>query len=118
MAETIKRFTYWEFNYCNFYTARRAQRAITSKSLCLFIFNNNNTTLINNPNLVIWKYTKNSVILRVTPQTTFTDLVSILNKTNLCRIKDVSSFAKIARGQRKKYHNWQLVAIDVSWDLI
>ena len=35
-----------------------------------------------------------------------TNLVFILNKISPVFIKDVFSFAKIARGQRKKYHNW------------
>lgn len=78
----------------------------------------NNPQLINNPNITIYKYTPNSIILRVKPQKTFTDLVNVLNKINLCLIKDVSSFAKIARGQRKKYHNWQLLAIDINWSIL
>ena len=41
----------------------------------------------------------------------------ILNKLDFCLIKDMSFFAKIAL-QRKKYHNWQLVAIDINWRLV
>ena len=52
------------------------------------------------------------------PQETFTDLVVSLNLISPVKIKDVSSFAKITRGQRKKYHQWQLIAIQINWDLI
>ena len=54
--------------------------------------------------------------IEIKPQLSFTDLVSILNKISPVFIKDVSSFAKIARGQSKKYHNWQLLSIEISWE--
>lgn len=102
MKETIKRFTYWKFTYNN--------QDDKNKFL-------NNKKLIKNG--MIHEYNNNEfVILKMSPQITFTKLTSMLNKTNLCSIKDVSSFAKMARGQRKKYYNWQLVAIEINWDLI
>jgi hypothetical protein len=103
MKETIKRFTYWEFTYNN------------QDDKIKFL---NNKKLIKANNIYIHEYNNKFVILKIEPQITYTKLTSILNNTNLCPIKDVSSFAKIARGQRKKYYNWQLVAIEINWDLI
>lgn len=103
MKETIKRFTYWEFTYNN--------QDDKNKFL-------NNKQLIKKSSICIHEYNNEFVVLIVEPQITFTKLTSILNKTNLCLIKDVSSFAKIAKGQRKKYYNWQLIAIEINWDLI
>jgi hypothetical protein len=103
MKETIKRFTYWEFTYNN------------QDDKIKFL---NNHKLIKAKNIYIHEYNNKFVILKIEPQITYTKLTSILNNTNLCPIKDVSSFAKIARGQRKKYYNWQLVAIEINWDLI
>ena len=57
-------------------------------------------------------------ILKIEPQITLTKFTSILNKTKLYSIKHVSSFAKIARGQRKKYLNCQLIPIEINVDLI
>ena len=61
---------------------------------------------------------KNDLELQIPPQETFTNLVFLLNLISPVKIKDVSSFAKIALGQQKKYHNWQLIAIEIYWDLI
>ena len=61
---------------------------------------------------------KNYLEVQIPPQETFTDLVFLLNLISPVKIKDVSSFAKIARGQQKKYHNWRLIAIEINWDLI
>ena len=96
MKETIKRVTYWEFTYNN--------QDDRNKFL-------NNKKYITNNSIIINEHNNFFVILKIEPQITFTKLTNCLNKTNLCLIKDVSSFAKIARRQRKKYHNWQLVAI-------
>ena len=103
MKETIKNFTYWEFTFNN------------KKNINYFL---NNKKLIENNNIFIYEYNYKFVIFKVKPQITFTELTNILNKTNLCLIKDVSSFAKIARGQRKKYYNWKLLAIEINWDLM
>jgi hypothetical protein len=103
MKETIKRFTYWEFIYNN------------QDDKIKFL---NNKKLIKANNISIHESNNKFVILKIEPQITYTKLTSILNNTNLCPIKDVSSFAKIARGQQKKYYNWQLVAIEINWDLI
>lgn len=94
MKETIKLFTLWEFIYNN--------KDDKNKFL-------NNKNLIKN-GIFISEYNNEFVILKIEPQIKFTKLNYILNKTNLYSIKDVSSFAKIARRQRKKYYNWQLIA--------
>lgn len=103
MKETIKNFTYWQFTYIN--------QDDENKFL-------NNKELIKNNNISIHEYNNKFVILKLKPQITFTKLTDVLNKTNLCLIKDVSSFSKIARGQRKKYYNWQLIAVEINWNLI
>lgn len=103
MRETIKNFTYWEFSFNN------------KKDIIKFL---NNKKLIENDDIFIYEYNNKFVILKVKPQITFTKLTNILNKTNLCLIKNVSCFSKVARGQRKKYYNWQLLAIEINWDLI
>nr|QXI88207.1 hypothetical protein [Ulva intestinalis] len=103
MRETIRNFTYWEFTYNN--------QDDKNKFL-------NNKSLIKDNNIFIHEYNNKFIVLKMKPQKTFTQLTNILNKTNLCLIKDVSSFSKIARGKRKKYYNWQLVAVEINWDLI
>jgi hypothetical protein len=103
MRETIKNCTYWQFTYIN--------QDDKDKFL-------NNKELIKNNNIFIYEYNNTFVIFKVKPQITFTKLTDILNKTNLCLIKDVSSFSKIARGQRKKYYNWQLISVEINWNLI
>jgi hypothetical protein len=103
MRETIKNFTYWEFTFNN------------KKDITKFL---NNKKLIENNDIFIHEYNNKFIILKLKPQITFTKLTDVLNKTNLCLIKNVSSFSKVARGQRKKYYNWQLVAVEINWDLI
>ena len=103
MKETIKRYIYWQFNYNN------------QDDKIKFLHNNK---LIENNDIFIIESNDKYVILKLNPQPTFTKLASILNNINLCPIKDVSSFAKIARGQRKKYYNWELISIEINWDLI
>ena len=103
MKKTLKRFIYWEF-------------LINNPDDKAKFFNNKN--LIKTQGLFICSCSNKSVLLKVPPQITFTKLCFLLNNTNLCLIKDVSSFAKIALGQRKKYYNWQLVAIGINWNLI
>ncbi len=103
MKETIRRFTYWEFTYNN----------EDDKNLFL----NNKKDIINN-HIIIHEDNNDFVIFKIEPQITFTKLVKILNQMNLVLIKDVSYFSKIARGQRKKYYNWQLVAIEINWNFI
>lgn len=34
----------------------------------------------------------------------------------LCKIQDVSSFAKTARGQQNCYYNWRLLAVEINWN--
>ncbi len=103
MKWTIKCYTYWQFNYIN------------QDDKIKFL---KNKKLIENNDIFITESNNEFVILKIKPQTTFTKLTFILNSINLCSIKDVSSFAKIARGQRKKYYNWELIGIEINWDLI
>ena len=103
MKWTIKSYTYWQFNYIN------------QDDKIKFL---KNKKLIENNDIFITESNNEFVILKIKPQTTFTKLTFILNSINLCSIKDVSSFAKIARGQRKKYYNWELIGIEINWDLI
>lgn len=106
MRETIKNFTYWQFTYNKLNNQDDKDKFL------------NNQKLIKDNDIFIHEYNNKFIILKIKPQITFTHLTNILNKTNLCLIKDVSSFSKIARGQRKKYYNWQLVAVEINWDLI
>lgn len=103
MKETIRRYTYWQFTYIN--------ESDKTKFL-------DNKKLIENNDIFIIESNNKFVILKVKPQITFTKLTFILNSINLRSIKDVSSFAKIARGQRKTYYNWELIGIEIDWDLI
>ena len=64
------------------------------------------------------KIREKSIALQINPQETFTDLVNFLRPISPKGIKDVSSFAKVARGQRLRYYGWQLIAIDIDWDLV
>ena len=89
MRETIKQFTYWEFVY----NRKNHHKIQFEKALKFIDFSD----------IFIYDYTNQSVILKVRPQITFTKFALILEKTNLCPIKDVSSFAKVARGQKRKY---------------
>ena len=103
MKETIRRYTYWQFTYLNQYDNIK------------FL---DNKKLIEKNGIFIIESNNKFVILKLKPQIIFTKLTCSLNSINLCSIKDVSSFAKIARGQRKTYYNWELIGIEIDWDLI
>jgi hypothetical protein len=62
--------------------------------------------------------TKNLIQVKIYPQQSFTDLVENLKLISPIKIKHVSFFAKIARDQQFCYHGWQLIAIEIDWDLI
>ena len=98
MRETLKRITYWQ------YTFNGSDKLVNDYPIQTF-----------EPFVFIKK--NNCFEIQMPPQETFTDLVFILNSISPVQIKDVSSFAKIARGQQKVYHNWQLIAIEINWDL-
>ena len=99
MKWTIKSYTYWHFTYIN------------QDEKIKFL---KNKKLIENNGIFIIESNNEFVILKIKPQTTFTKLTFILNSINLCSIKYVSSFDKIARGQRKKYYNWELINIEIN----
>ena len=101
MRETIKRWTYWEFSY----------KKIDMK-------NKISLNALKQKDIIVICETKKFVQIKLKPQETFTKLVQILNQLDLCKIKDVSSFAKIARGQRCCYYGWQLIAIEIDWEFI
>lgn len=103
MRETMQRYTYWQFTYKN------------QEEKIKFLKNKN---LIENNNIVIVESNNNFAIVKLKPQFTFADVSSILNTISLVTIKDSNSFSKIARGERKKYYNWELIAIDIDWNLI
>ena len=68
MKETIKRFTYWEFTYNN--------QDDKTKFL-------NNKKFIKNNEIIINEHNNYFIILKVSPQITFTKLTNYLNQTNL-----------------------------------
>ena len=103
MKWTIKSYTYWQFTYIN------------QDEKIKFL---KNKKLIENNGIFIIESNNEFVILKIKPQTTFAKLTFILNSINLCSINDVNSFDKIARGQRKKYYNRELIGIEINWDLI
>lgn len=103
MRETMQRYTYWQFTYKN------------QEDKSKFLKNQN---LIENNNIVIVESNENFAIVKLKPQFSFADVSFILNTISLIPIKDSSSFSKIARGERKQYYNWELISIDIDWDLI
>lgn len=99
MRETLKRITYWQYT---FDVSKQLLNTNHEQTFSQFVMIKKN----------------NGFEIQMNPQKSFTDLVIALNFISPIKIKDVSSFAKIARGQRKKYHQWQLIAIQINWDLI
>nr|AOC61644.1 putative H-N-H homing endonuclease [Gloeotilopsis planctonica] len=89
MRETLKRTTYWD---------------------CFYSISNQNQFLVQKK--IFFS------ALPIKPQKTFTDLVNFLRLVSPTEIKDVSSLAKVARGQRLSSYGWQLVAVDIDWDLV
>lgn len=88
MRETLKRTTYWECFYpiSNQKLQKNGQNKLKK--------------LVSNSKTVFF------IARQITPQETFTDLVNLLRPISPKEIKDVSSFAKIARGQRLQYYGW------------
>lgn len=110
MRETLKRITYWEYLYP---ISNQNSQKKAKKTPALLIKTGFNLT---SPSEA--RVPKKSIALQINPQETFTDLVNLLRPISPKEIKDVSSFAKVARGQRLSYYGWQLIAIEIDWDLV